>query len=157
LNVTHNKWGFSLIEVVVTIAILAILSAIAIPSMIGWRGERQLRGAINSLLGDFQLARTKAIRNSDVVAVSFDTATKSYLVFRDENENGVLDAGEEQYRSVNLPSNIEIDSVSFSGGDPWASYDPRGIPKKFGSLTLSNSNGSTLKIIMNRVGRLRIE
>lgn len=46
-----DESGFSLIELVVVIAMVAIISAIAIPNMIGWRGERQLRGAVNNLLG----------------------------------------------------------------------------------------------------------
>ena len=66
-----DESGFSLIELVVVIAMVAIISAIAIPNMIGWRGERQLRGAVNNLLGNLQLARMQAIREAETVSILF--------------------------------------------------------------------------------------
>ncbi len=149
--------GFSLIEIMVTIAIVAIVGMIAIPNMISWRGERQLRGAANNLLGDFQLARMQAIRESETVALRFNVGGGAYSVFFDPNNNGTLDGGERTIRNVILPTGITIQAAAFSGGVVWANYDTRGMPVRFGSATLRNVAGNQLGVTMNRVGRLRIQ
>ena len=152
-----DESGFSLIEIVVVIAIVAIVSAIAIPNMIGWRGERQLRGAANNLLGDFQLARMQAIREAENVSVRFTVGGGTYSIFVDPNKNGNQDAGERTIRDVTLPTGVTIQAASFSGGVAWMNYNTKGMPDKFGSATLQNTAGTQLKLAMNRIGRLRFE
>ena len=153
-----DESGFSLIELVVVIAMVAIISAIAIPNMIGWRGERQLRGAVNNLLGNLQLARMQAIREAETVSILFAAGNPAtYSIFVDPNKNGSQDAGERTLRDVTLPRGVAIQAASFSGGVAWMNYNTKGMPDKFGSATLQNTAGTQLKLAMNRIGRLRFE
>ena len=155
-----DESGFSLIELVVVIAMVAIISAIAIPNMIGWRGERQLRGAVNNLLGNLQLARMQAIREAEIVAISFNEVGGTYSIFFDSKtvgNIGELDAGERTIRKVTLPTGVTIQAASFSGGVAWMNYNTKGMPDKFGSVTMRNSAGTQLKLVVNKIGRLRIE
>ena len=52
--------GFSMIEILVAIAILGVLLAIAIPSYTDWQMERQLTSETRKVLGFVQEARTRA-------------------------------------------------------------------------------------------------
>lgn len=159
VNKTANQHGFTLIEVVVTIGIMAIVSAIAIPNMIGWRAERQLRGAVNNLVGDLQLAKITAIREAEHVAVVYNTgAGSSYRVFIDKNLNWTEDADDRLLRNVTTPPGVVIDSTdSTNFTNNRTRFRPDGIPSFTGTVTFENSSQiSPLKVKIDRVGRIRI-
>jgi len=60
--------GFSLVEMLITLAILGLLLAAAAPAFVSMARENRLASEINLLLADIHLARLEAIkRNQDVV------------------------------------------------------------------------------------------
>jgi len=60
--------GFSLMELMVTISVLAIILAVAVPSFSGVIGNSKLRGQVSELQAALNYARTEAIRqNRNVV------------------------------------------------------------------------------------------
>lgn len=56
--------GFSLIELVISIAVLGILVALGIPSFSEWIHNTQLRNAAESALNGLQIARSEAVRRN---------------------------------------------------------------------------------------------
>jgi len=67
--------GFSLIELMVTIAVLAVLLGIAIPSFQSMLEKHRLVGAAEQLYEDLQYARTEAIKKNRQVTASFTTGS----------------------------------------------------------------------------------
>lgn len=61
--------GFSLVEMMVAVAILAILSAIAIPSFNNMLASNRLATQTNSLIGDIAYARNEAIKRNQGVSL----------------------------------------------------------------------------------------
>lgn len=147
--------GFTLIETMVVVAIIGIVAFIAIPNMIGWRGERQLEGVARNFLADMQLARLRAVREAEDVAVVVNVAGDSYQIFVDLDSDWTLDAGEVQVRSRTMPTGITIASTTFASDR--TQFDSRGRPNNIGRATFRNSANSTREVIVNRVGRLRIQ
>src|ERR1700760_1109011 len=69
--------GFTLLEVLMTIAVAAILMGIAIPSFRYITNANRIASELNGLLGDLQFARSEAIKEGRTVTVcqSGDGAT----------------------------------------------------------------------------------
>lgn len=96
--------GFTLIELMVTIAVLAILLTLAAPSFATLLRQWRLTSAAETLAGDLRLARSTAIRtsrpvtlcarNGDECGAGGNWATSGWLMFSDLNDNGLLNAGE---------------------------------------------------------------
>lgn len=96
--------GFTLIELMVTLSVLAILLTIGIPSLQMFIQNSRLQSQSASLMGDLNYARAEAVRLGSPVAVcaSANGATCSgaltwetgWIVFNDRNSNGVVDAAE---------------------------------------------------------------
>ncbi len=61
--------GFTLIELVVTVAVAGILAAIAVPSMTAFINASRLSGATEELTAGLQLARTEAVRRNRPVTL----------------------------------------------------------------------------------------
>jgi type IV fimbrial biogenesis protein FimT len=97
-----------MIEMLMTIAIAAILMGLAIPSFRYITNANRIASELNGLLGDLQLARTEAIKDGRNVTVcpsndglncsnsiSWETG---WIVFSDPTNVGVYDAGETYIR-----------------------------------------------------------
>jgi prepilin-type N-terminal cleavage/methylation domain-containing protein len=85
--------GFSLVELIVALALLASLLALAAPPLLRSTGDLRLRLAAQELVGTLRTARSYAIRHSANVAVKFRTARNgevTFALYRDGDGDGVL-------------------------------------------------------------------
>lgn len=100
--------GFTLLELLTVIFMIALVSAFAVPGIISWRNAAKLRGAAENLKGNLELAKMKAIQENGPVAIQFWVG--GYRIFVDTGANGgELDAGETVIKSVELPPGIRFD------------------------------------------------
>ncbi|RZA29771.1 MAG: prepilin-type N-terminal cleavage/methylation domain-containing protein [Lysobacteraceae bacterium] len=65
----RGRSGFSMVELMVTVAVMAVLMAAAFPSFTGLVNGNRLTGNANELLASLQMARSEAIRRNARVAV----------------------------------------------------------------------------------------
>jgi prepilin-type N-terminal cleavage/methylation domain-containing protein len=138
--------GFSLVELMMVICVLALISAIATPSLLNWRSNAKLRGAASNLKGDMELARLKAIQVNDTVVIHF--TTNGYKIFKD-------DAGEALYGARTLPAGVNVDlgKTTFAGLS--ARFKGRGTARA-GTAVLVNDKGTKKKVIVSPLGRITI-
>jgi prepilin-type N-terminal cleavage/methylation domain-containing protein len=101
----NKEHGFGLVELITTMAILAIVAATAVPNFSAWRNNYQIRSESERVHMDLLLARTTAIKNNNNVVVTFLPSTNAYSILSDTNGNGTADTGE-RLRSRTLENNV---------------------------------------------------
>lgn len=144
--------GFTLIEVLTVVAIVAIISAIAIPNYIEWSRAAKLRSAVNDLTSDLAMARLRAIKGGAPVKVTF--TTDGYMVFIDDNDNHVWDSGEPLLRNKQYPAGVIMSGCTFTADR--AIFQRTGASKA-GEITLSRGTNQQNTIFVNAVGRIRVQ
>jgi len=164
-----RKNGFSLVEVIVTMAIAAIVLTVGVPSFQSYTQNNRQTIAINELATALQLARSSAIthRMRAVVCKSSDGAncttmgtwTQGWIVFTDADNNNTFDAGENILR-VHGPVQ---GNVTISGNANTADlivFNPQGILASLnGRITYCDSRGNNYAtaLFISRGGRVRFE
>ena len=158
----HNNYGFSLYELMVVIAICAIITAFATPAAINWRNKAKMNDAVSMLRSDLEMAKITALRENNFVVVSF--SADSYLIFVDDGAGGVgagnwsHDPGEKRIRNKQIPAGVSVDlgNTNFEG-DQITRFDGRGRLDEKGIVTLTSANGIQRELNMNnRFGRIDI-
>jgi len=163
----RNAQGYTLIEAMVAMAILAIGTTIAVPAMRELLQHQRAIAATSALTTQLQLARMAAVtyRQPAVLCPSSsgsacDSSTDwsgGWILFMDPNGNRELDPGEDVVR-VESARNSRTLRLPGSQGRPRVRYMPDG--RSAGSnLTISvcSSDGSLLRaVIVNNAGRPRV-
>ncbi len=96
--------GFTLIELMVTIAIAAILLTIGVPSFQGLFNRNQVATVTNDFMSALNLARSEAAKggattqlcmsNNQSTCTGNSGWSNGWIVWADRNNNGALDNGE---------------------------------------------------------------
>ena len=78
--------GFTALELATTIAILAVIAALAMPPYLRWNRTRRLEGAVVNLTSDLEMAKMRAIRENTFVVIQF--SADSYSIALEDVVNG---------------------------------------------------------------------
>lgn len=87
----HRPAGFTLVELMVVIAIIGILTAMMIPEMKGTFQDALLRSTSRELINVFDLAYSRAVSLNQLRRVRLDEKTGRYRVEKQVIENGQED------------------------------------------------------------------
>ena len=169
--------GFTLIEMLVVIALISVLAAIAVPSMRDFIANSRMQGPVQQMLRELAYARSEAVKRAKNVALcptananaALDAVTCSssgtdwqsgWIVFVDENGNGDFNAGDELLKRSQQPSSSAIDIRGNGGSAPEIAYDPRGSLSGTGRTVrfcVENQRVENRRIVVSGFGRARIE
>ncbi len=151
---TRTGQGFTLIELMVTVSVAAILLAVGVPNFSDMVKNNRMATTANELVGALNLARSEAIKRGVRVTVCKSaggaTCTTSgnweqgWIVFTDLNGDGAFaddgdstlcESGEECILRIHdgLPSSLTLRTGS--SFDDWVSYLPSGRSKGNGGLS----------------------
>jgi len=170
----HPARGFSLVELLAVLAVVAVLVGVGVPSFVSIAKSIKLTAASNGFLSHLQLARSEAIkRNSRVVLCKSPdgvacTSTggweQGWIVFHDANNNSLRD-GSETIIQREQPLAASLRLVGNLNVARYVSFAPTGATKlvgggfQAGTLTVCHQSaeaGEARQIILNAVGRPRV-
>ena len=166
----RNNKGFTIMEVLTVTAIIAILTAIAIPGFIGWRNNAQLGRAARDVYSSFQKAKVESVRRNVNCGIKF--RANDYVIYLDSNLNFDFDAGEEiqivnwsQYSGVRLDPDEggDGDGLTFANPDFGIVFASDGLPRNnaggLGSGTVFLTNQSNTRqntVTISTAGNIQI-
>lgn len=75
-----NMRGFTLIELMITVAIMALFASLAAPSFRDLIATQRMRSATSALTESLWLARSEALKRSTVVGFSFDNVNTGWEI-----------------------------------------------------------------------------
>lgn len=161
-----NARGLTLIELLITISILATLIAIGVPSFQGLVDSSRARAATEELIQAIHLTRTKAITtNRRATLRKLDHWQSGWEVFYDEDFDGVRDPDEPQIATAGALSGVTITAntplthyVSFIGtGESRYAGTASGGGLQMGTFTICPAGGGEgYQLVLASSGRIRL-
>jgi prepilin-type N-terminal cleavage/methylation domain-containing protein len=128
----NKRAGFSLIELMVVVVIIAIAAGIAIPNMSGWFGKKDLDSISLQMFSDFQRARSEAITRGRTVTIQIHTGNGSWYEVHDSTNSQIVP-------QTTMPNNIKIADTTFATVDT-SGINSRGFATKSGSVTIHSAS-----------------
>lgn len=148
--------GFSLVELMIVIAIIAVMTGVASINWLRYSSNTDLKNAARDIASDFQNCKAKAISESRDYQISFTTGTSSSYTIT-APANAVLAAVNTTKLMSSFGSGIRIVFESGCNGYGAAPvnvilFETRGT-SKMGCVKLTNTRGSSAAITTNITGK----
>lgn len=158
--------GFTLVELIITLAVAAIIVTMAIPSFNTFvRGSRATT-QVNDLITSLQFARGEAVKENKRVSIcmSSDQSTcngaslaDGWIVFLDDDRNGTRAATETLLRVHESLPNTAVAVAGFSTNN-YLQYLPTGFisSTSAGTITLTQTGCSAKTVSIATTGRIAL-
>jgi type IV fimbrial biogenesis protein FimT len=141
----HKNSGYTLIEVLTVISIIAIVAGIVLPNVVAWLPKYRLSSGAEEIQSTLQLARLSAIKQNKNATVTFSITTHTFLASVDD----------QTIKYGKMPAGIVIDSVTTPASK--VEFNSRGLATDGGDILVKNKRGATKTIRVNIVGNASIQ
>lgn len=171
--ITQAHRGFTMIEVMVVIAIMGVLATLAAPSFTPMIERWRVRQAVESLTSTIYYARSEAIKRGGRVAIQklpnntngCTTASGNrdwdcgWFVCVDTNDNNACNNDEPVLQRYDAPANLQITRTGGAASiklNRWGLVDGAWLGFSLVPLNKSTSDQATRGLCMSSGGRIRV-
>ena len=149
--------GFTLLDLIITLAILAIVAGIAYPMFQRFAVNGNLKTAARDIAADFALYKERAVAESRMYRIVLNVANGTYDIQQCGATGSSCGGGYNSIQVKNL-ANIANDITFDSGNTTVTDYffQTRGTVNN-GTIVLRNSRNSTGTIAINITGRTNVQ
>jgi prepilin-type N-terminal cleavage/methylation domain-containing protein len=143
-----DKKGFSILELFITLAIIAVVAAMGYPTFQRMAINGNLRSAARQIMGDIALLKEKSVAQNTQFSITFDSLNNRYRC---------SDMEEDQWKyPAMIAQDIQITKAAFGKGKTIV-FETRGTIQQAGNIELTNGRGSTATITCNIAGRMYLK
>lgn len=157
-RISTDRAGFTLVEVLVVMGIIAVLSGIAISLLSHGHADGVAQEAANRIVGDLEYVRAEAIANHAERYVVFDEATERYAAY---STGGLLrhPISRKEFlvdlSALYAGTQVDLDSIDFGGGDTLR-FDADGMPTLAGEVVVNAAGNRLVVSVETLTGRINI-
>lgn len=162
MSTPHHQHGLTLVEVGIAMAISALITALALPSLGDILARRKLHGWAQQLVADIRLARSEAILHNAPVRISFASGASGtcYVIHTGRADGCPCAPGP---ATTACPASARIKHVVFEehAGIRLSSnvrsmlFEPRGTVTPAATITVHSDRGGSIRHVVNILGRVR--
>lgn len=135
-----RRSGITLIELVITLAILAVLVALVVPSLGKWIQHYRMRGTVREIVSQMELAKIKALKTNREYRVAFDKTSGTFQIETCPNPSGTWRAEGNVFKIPHqIPVDMNVGAIRFN---------PDGTAVS-GTVTVGAKDGEHYNITVN--------
>src|SRR5262245_21763695 len=142
--------GFTVLEMLVVLALAAMLAGFSVLDHQAMRPALDLRMGARQVALDLRLARRRAVAENVTYRVVFATGAGAYQQQR-KTASAYVDDGV----AIALPRGVQIVDCNATGNG--ISFKPRGNAATFGTVIIGNRSGEQRRIIVDIAGQVRVQ
>jgi prepilin-type N-terminal cleavage/methylation domain-containing protein len=143
--------GFTITEMIVVIALLALLAALGVPAYLSYRQSAILKSGAQQLVTMINVARELALRVNDSVCVKLPSATTMSYTLGGCSGTVWIGVGTDPAGNMGLPAGVSVTTTA----NPVFNYVGSALPAATYTIT-NTQTGDTLTVSVALSGRVTI-